>query len=133
MQADTYPSRAITIVVPFPPGASNDIAARLLRDYLAEKLKQNVVVENRSGAAGTTPTAQFTMMAPDGYSLLLAINAPITTNPFFQKNYPFDPKTSLTPICWFANATLMMGVNPSLPVTSVSELIAYAKANPSKN
>jgi tripartite-type tricarboxylate transporter receptor subunit TctC len=132
VQAQTYPTRPVTIVAPYPPGASTDFTARLVRDALAEALGQSVVVENRPGAGGTTATAGVTNAAPDGHTLLVTVNAPITMNVYLQKNFPFDPKTALTPIVTVAEVMLALAVNSSVPVTTVAELIDYAKKNVDK-
>ena len=131
-QAQTYPSRPITIVAPFPPGASTDFIARLLRDPLAEALGQPIVVENRPGAGGTTGTAAVASAAPDGHTLLVCVNAPVTMNVYMQKNFPFDPKTALAPIVTAADVLMLLAVNAAVPAKSVAELIDYAKANAGK-
>jgi tripartite-type tricarboxylate transporter receptor subunit TctC len=131
-QAQTYPSRPITIVVPFPPGASTDFTARLLRDPLAEALGQSVVIENRPGAGGTTGSAAVASAAADGHTLLVTVNAPITMNVYLQKNFPFDPKTALAPVSTLADVVLVLAVHSALPVKTVPELIDYAKKNPDK-
>src|SRR5262245_35926533 len=128
--AQDYPSRPITIVVPYPPGASTDFVARLIRDPLAEQLKQTVVVENKPGAGGTTGAAQVANAAPDGHTLLITVNAPVTMNSYMQKNFPFDPMKGLAPISRAADVVLVLAVHSSLPVKTVPELIEYAKKNP---
>lgn len=128
--AQTYPAKPITIVVPFPAGALADIAARLLQEPLRESLGQPVVIENRPGAGGTTGSALVARAEPDGYTLLLTVNGTLTTNPFILKNFPFDPQASLAPITVIAETPLALAVHKSVPVKSVAEFIAYAKANP---
>ena len=130
--AQTYPSRPVTVVVPYPPGASTDFIARLLRDPLAEGLGQTVVIDNRPGAGGTTGAAAVANAAPDGHTLLVSVNAPVTMNMYMQKNFPFDPKTALAPIMTAADVILALAVNASLPVKTVPELIDYAKKNTGK-
>jgi tripartite-type tricarboxylate transporter receptor subunit TctC len=130
--AQTYPSRPITIVAPFPPGASTDFIARLLREPLAEALGQSIVVENRPGAGGTTGTAAVASAAPDGHTLLVCVNAPVTMNVYMQKNFPFDPKTALAPIVTAADVLMTLAVHAAVPAKSVAELIDYAKANAGK-
>jgi len=129
-QTQNWPTRPVTIVVPFPPGASTDFAARLIRDHMQERLGQPVVVENRPGANGTNGSASVVNAAPDGYTLLVTVNAPVTMNPHIQKNYPFDPIKSLTPVVRIADTVLTLAVNAKLPVTSVQELVDYARKNP---
>jgi tripartite-type tricarboxylate transporter receptor subunit TctC len=130
--AQDYPNRPITIIVPFPPGASTDALARLTQDGMHELLGQPIIIDNRGGAGGTTGSAIVANAAPDGYTLLLPASASLTMNPFMQKNYPFDPRTALSGITFLAESTLFLVVHPSLPVHNVAELIAYAKQNPGK-
>ena len=132
VQAQTYPSRPITVVVPYPPGASTDFTARLLREPLSEALGQSVIVENRPGAGGTTGVAAVVNAAPDGHTLLVTVNAPLTMNVYLQKNFPFDPKTALAPIVTAADVLLVLAVNAAVPVKTVPELIDYAKKNADK-
>jgi tripartite-type tricarboxylate transporter receptor subunit TctC len=129
-QTQGWPSRPITIVAPYPPGASTDFIARLVRDPLEEQLKVPVVVENRPGAGGTTGSAQVAKADPDGYTLLVTVNAPVTMNAHMQKNFPFDPMKAFTPIIKVADVAMTLAVNAKLPVTNVQELIDYAKKNP---
>ena len=130
--AQTYPARPITVVVPFPPGASNDALARITRDSLSEILGQPIVIENRPGAAGSTGAGSVANAAPDGYTLLISVNAPITMNGFLQKNFPFDPKTAFAPVAHAADTMLMLAVHESVPAKTVTELVDYAKMNPGK-
>src|SRR5262245_51235791 len=132
VQAQSYPARPITIVAPFPPGASTDFIARLLREPLADALGQSVIIENRPGAGGTTGTAAVANAAPDGYTLLVTVNAPVTMNVYMQKNFPFDPRTALAPITMAAEVVLVLAVNSSVPVRTVPELIDYARQNRDK-
>src|SRR5262245_43558282 len=131
-QAQGWPNRPITVIAPFPPGASTDFTARLLRDPLSEALGQPVVIDNRPGAAGTTGTAAVAHAAPDGYTLLVTVNAPVTMNVYMQKNFPFDPKTAFAPIATLVDVWLALAVNSGLPVKTVAELIEYARKNPDK-
>ena len=129
-QTPDWPTRPITIVVPYPPGASTDFIARLIRDPLAEQLGQTVVVENRPGAGGTTGAAQVANSAPDGYTLLVTVNAPVTMNSFMQKNFPYDPMKAFAPVIKVADVVMTLAVNAKLPVTTVQELVEYAKKHP---
>lgn len=125
-----YPSRPIRIVVPFPPGASpNDITARLLGPKLSEQLRQQVVIDNRPGAAGTLGTDIVAKSTPDGHSLLIN-SSTLTIAPNAYKNLPFDPAKDLAPITMVAAAPQLVMVHASVPVTSLKELIAYVKARP---
>jgi tripartite-type tricarboxylate transporter receptor subunit TctC len=129
-QTSNWPSRPITIIAPYPPGASTDFIARLIRDPLEEQLKVPVVVENRPGAGGTTGAAQVAKADPDGYTFLVTVNAPVTMNAHMQKNFPFDPMKAFTPVIKVADVAMTLAVNAKLPVTNVKELIDYAKKNP---
>ncbi len=131
-QAQTYPTRPVTVVVPYPPGASTDFIARLIREPLAEALGQSIVIENRPGAGGTTGTAAVANAAPDGHTLLVSVNAPVTMNVHMQKNFPFDPRTALAPVVTAADVLMTLAVTASLPVKTVPELIDYAKKNVGK-
>jgi tripartite-type tricarboxylate transporter receptor subunit TctC len=125
-----WPNRAISLVVPYPPGASTDFIGRLIRDPLEEQLKVPVVVENRPGAGGTTGAAQVAKAAPDGYTFMVTVNAPVTMNAHMQKNFPFDPMKAFTPVIKVADVVMTLAVNAKLPVNNVQELIDYAKKNP---
>lgn len=127
---DAYPSRPIRIVVPFPPGASpNDITARLLAPKLAEQMHQQVVVDNRPGAAGTIGTDIVAKSTPDGHTLVIN-STTLTVAPNAYPNLPFDPAKDLAPITMVASATQLVMVHASVPVGSLKELIAYVKARP---
>ncbi len=130
--AQGYPTRPITVVAPFPPGASVDALARITRDPLSELLGQPVVIENRTGAGGSTGAGAVANAAPDGYTLLVTVNAPITMNTYLQKSIPFDPRRSFTPVTLAAETSLLLAVHPSLPVNSVAELLAHAKTTTGK-
>ncbi|MGZ5829881.1 MAG: Bug family tripartite tricarboxylate transporter substrate binding protein, partial [Xanthobacteraceae bacterium] len=127
-----YPTRPITMIVGFPPGGSTDATARILQDPMSAALGQQIVIDNRGGAGGTTGAAAVVNAPPDGQTLLLTVNASLTMNKFLQKNYPFDPKTALEPVALLNDVVLVLAVNSALPVHSVAELIDYAKKNPGK-
>jgi tripartite-type tricarboxylate transporter receptor subunit TctC len=130
--AQTYPHRPITVIVPFTPGASTDAVARLTQDVLARELGQPIVIENRPGAGGTQGSAVVANAHPDGYTLLITVNSPLTTNMFVQKTYPFDARTAFAPISLAAESVLVLAVNAKLPVATVPELVEYVKRNPGK-
>jgi len=130
--AQDYPNRPITIIVPFTPGATTDAVARLTRDVLERELGAPVVIDNRAGAAGTIGSTAVANAKPDGYTLLITVNAPITMNMYFQKSFPYDATTAFAPISLAAESLLVLAVQASLPVTTVQELIDYAKQNPGK-
>ncbi|MGH8733829.1 MAG: Bug family tripartite tricarboxylate transporter substrate binding protein, partial [Burkholderiales bacterium] len=127
----TYPNRAIRIVVPFPPGGPADMIARLVGQRMSEDWGQPVVVENIAGNSGAIGTDRVAKAAPDGYTLMWAGNAAITILPSLQ-TLPFDPLKDLTPISTSLRMPSIMMVNNDLPVKSIAELIAYAKANAGK-
>jgi tripartite-type tricarboxylate transporter receptor subunit TctC len=127
---DAYPNRPIRIVVPFPPGASpNDITARILGPKLSEQLRQQVVIDNRPGAAGIIGTDLVTKSTPDGHTLLIN-SSTLTIAPNAYKNLTFDPAKDLAPITMVAAAPQLVMVHASVPVSSLKELIAYVKARP---
>lgn len=126
-----FPDRPIRLIVPYPPGGSTDPAARLIASDIGPRLGQNVVVENRAGAAGAIGTEAVARAAPDGYTLLLHTSV-ISTDPTLKKNAPYDVKRDLAPVTLAVTGPYLLVVNPSLPVRNVAELIAYAKANPGK-
>jgi tripartite-type tricarboxylate transporter receptor subunit TctC len=128
--AQAYPSRPITIVVPFPPGAATDQIARWIQPRLAGSLGQPVVIENRGGANGNIAGASVAKAPPDGYRLLLGTQPILTINPHLYKDMGFDPLRELTPITNGVTGVYGLAVHPSLPVHTVAELIAYAKKNP---
>ena len=131
--AQAWPTaKPITIVVPVPPGPTVDAIARLVASKLSEALGQTVIVDNRSGANGTIGSAMVAHAAPDGYTLLAATPASHVTAVHLMKNLPFDPVKDFTPIMAAVEPVTALVVNAELPVNSVEELIAYAKANPGK-
>ncbi len=130
--AQDYPIRAITIIVPFTPGASTDAVARLTRDVLERELGAPVVIDNRGGAGGTIGAAAVANAKADGYTLLITVNAPITMNMYVQKTFPYNALTAFEPISLAAESVLVLAVNASLPVKSVQELVDYAKQNPGR-
>jgi tripartite-type tricarboxylate transporter receptor subunit TctC len=130
--AQSYPSRPITIIVPFGAGSATDTITRVVGLKLGEVLKQSVIVENRPGANGSLAGLYVARAAPDGYTLFMSTNSPHSAAPFLMKNVPYDPIKDFTPITRMGSYTLMLVVHPSVPVHSVKELIAYAKANPGK-
>jgi len=129
--AQTAPSgKPITIVVPFPPGPSLDLVARLAGARLAEALGQPVVVENRTGANGTLGSSAVARAAPDGHTLLFTTASTHVTAVHLLKSLPYDPVKDFTPIVAAVEPVTCLIVNSALPVNSVAELVAYAKARP---
>jgi tripartite-type tricarboxylate transporter receptor subunit TctC len=128
--ADDYPTRPITLIVPFPPGGSTTVMARNVADKMSATLGQPVVVENRGGAGGTIGTRSVAKAAPDGYTILLSYTATMAIAPSMNVNAGYDPRKDFVPIGMIGFAPNVLVVHPSLPVRSVAELIAYAKATP---
>lgn len=127
--AQTYPDRQITLVNPFPAGASTDQVSRLIQPKLQAALGQTIVVESKAGAGGNIGTAFVARATPDGYTLLTAPNANFTITPHFQPP-PYDPLKDFAPIMTVAGAPLALVVHKSLGVNTVAELIDYAKKHP---
>jgi tripartite-type tricarboxylate transporter receptor subunit TctC len=130
--AQNYPSKPITIIVPFGAGSATDIISRVVGQKLGEVLKQSVVVENRAGANGALAGLYVARAAPDGYTLFMSTNSPHSAAPFLMKTVAYDPIKDFTSITRMGSYTLMLVVHPSVPANSVKELIAYARANPGK-
>src|SRR6185503_399278 len=125
-QTDGYPSKPVRIISPFPPGGSVDLVARLLATKLAESLGQQVIVDNRSGAAGTIGTELAARAAPDGYTLL-ANTLPLVTNMFLFSRVPYDVLNDFAPISLLTSSSNVVVVHPSLPARSVRELLQLAR------
>jgi tripartite-type tricarboxylate transporter receptor subunit TctC len=130
--AQSWPSRQLRLVIPFAPGGGADIAGRLIGQDLSEVLKQPVVIENRTGAGGTIAPNNVAKSPPDGYSLVLGHLGGIAIAPHLYKDLPFDPINDLAPVTLVVNGLSVLVVNPDLPVKTVGELVAHAKANPDK-
>jgi tripartite-type tricarboxylate transporter receptor subunit TctC len=130
--AETWPAKPVHIIVPFPPGSSPDLVARMLTDKLAQALGQPVIVENKPGAGGNLGTGLVAKAEPDGYTLGLSIPGPLAVNTVLYKKMEYDPFTELAPITLVALSPNVLIVNPSLGVNSVQEFIDYAKARPGK-
>jgi len=128
---EPYPSRPVKLVVPFTPGTGIDILARTLGQKLGDEWKVGVVVENRPGASGNIGTEAVAKSAPDGYTLLTTAQTMVVNRALFA-SLPYDPVKDFAPIAPLAIGSLALVVHPSLNIKSVSELVAYAKANPGK-
>jgi tripartite-type tricarboxylate transporter receptor subunit TctC len=128
---DTFPTRLVRIVVPYPPGGGTDTLARLIADQLVRKWGQSAIVENIGGAAGNIGSAEVARAVPDGHTLLLASPGPIATNSFLYKEMPYDP-ARWVPIALLATGPYVLVVRKSFEGASVKDLIARAKANPGK-
>jgi len=125
-----YPNRAIRILLPFPPGGGSDIVARKIGQKMTERWGQQVVVDNRPGAGGNIAAEAAANAAPDGYTLFVAASAQLAVNPAVYPKLPFDPAKSFAPISLVGSVPNMLVTNPSLPVHSLKEFIAFAKARP---
>jgi tripartite-type tricarboxylate transporter receptor subunit TctC len=130
-RAQTYPSRPVRFIVPFPAGNASDVVARLIGQRLSDRLGQSFVIENRPGAGGNIGTELAVKAAPDGYTLLL-ISPSATTNATLYDSLNFNFIHDIAPVAGVARAPYVLLLNPSVPAETVPELIAYAKANPGK-
>ncbi len=130
--AQAWPARPVTVVVPWPPGGITDILARGLARHYGEVFGQSFVVENRSGATGNIGTQSVARAAPDGHTLLVTTNGPITNNTLLYRSMPYNPLTDLAPIGLLADLPAVIVVRRDAPFRTVQELIAHARANPGK-
>src|SRR5438046_839053 len=130
--AQNYPTRAITLVIPFAPGGSTSIVGRGIADKMSELLGEKVVVDNRPGAGGTVGTKAVARSEPDGYTLVLGYTGTLAIGPSLYKNVGYDPRKDFAPIGLIGNAPNSLVVHPSFPARTVAELVAYAKASPGK-
>jgi tripartite-type tricarboxylate transporter receptor subunit TctC len=131
VRAADWPTKPVTVIVPFGAGGNTDMMARLAAQRLSAKFGQSFVVENRPSAGGALGTGQVATAAPDGYTLLFSAGANITLTPQVQK-LNFDPQKQLVPITNMGTGTQMIGIKSALPAKTLPEFIAYAKANPGK-
>ncbi|WP_114636781.1 Bug family tripartite tricarboxylate transporter substrate binding protein [Polynucleobacter necessarius] len=125
-----YPNKPIRLVVDFAPGGGTDIVARAIAPKMGEMLGQSVIVENKSGAAGTIAADQIAKANPDGYTLLVGYSNSNAIAPFVLTNVPYNPATDFTPITYLGYVPNVLVVKASLPMNSVAQLISLAKANP---
>ena len=131
MAQDKYPTKAITIVVPYPPGGSNDVFARQVAKGVSDILKAPVVIDNKPGASGSIGTGAVAKAAPDGYTLV-AVSSSMTTTAAIQPNASFDPVKSFAPVAMFAKGPFIVAVTNDFPAKTPAELIAQLKAKPGK-
>ena len=129
--AQTYPARPVHLIVGFPAGGPQDIVMRLIGQWLSERLGQSFIIENRPGASGNVGAETVVRAAPDGY-MLLSVSSPNAINATLYKNLNFNFIRDIAPVASIMRVPLVMEVNPSVPVKTVPEFIAYAKANPGK-
>jgi tripartite-type tricarboxylate transporter receptor subunit TctC len=130
-RAQAYPSRPVRIIVGFPPGGATDIQARLMGEWLTGRLGQQFIVENRAGASGNIGTAEVAKAPADGYTLLQVVT-PAAINAALYTNLSFNFIRDIAPVIYVARLAYVVVVHPSVPITTIPELIAYAKANPGK-
>src|SRR5947209_6026660 len=128
----SWPTRPVTVIVPFAAGVTGDIVARGLVEHLSATLGQPFVVDNRSGAGGNVGGVAVAKAAPDGYTLLLATTGPASSNKLIYKNMPYDPQRDLAPIVLLGKAPVIIVARNSLPAKDLKEFVEYAKANPGK-
>jgi tripartite-type tricarboxylate transporter receptor subunit TctC len=129
-QAQDYPKRPVTLVVPYPAGGGLDALARQLGQKLSDRLGKPVVIENRTGAGTVIGAASVAKAAPDGYTIMLGTSTPFAITATLNKNLPYDPGKDFAPIALTSNAPFLLLVNPEQPVRSVAELVALAKSKP---
>ena len=132
LRADSYPSKPITLVAVFGPGSASDTICRVIAQPLSAALNESVIVENRPGANGALAAQYVARSAPDGYTLLMGTNSPLSAVPFMMKSPPYDAVKDFTPITRVGSFTLMLVVHPSIPAKNMKELIDYAKDNPGR-
>ena len=130
VQAQTWPTKPIHLVVPFTPGGSSDILARAVGQKLSEAWGQPVVIDNVPGAGGSVGSDRVAKAAPDGYTLLMGHIGTLAVNPSIYPKLPYDPVKNFTPVAWVASVPNVLVVHPSVPAKSVKELVALAKSKP---
>jgi len=131
-QAQTYPTKTIKIVVPYPAGGPTDLVGRTLAEALTKALKKTVIVENKVGAGGTIGSDSVVKSAPDGYTLLLGLMGPMSIAPKIAPNLPYDPQKDLAPIRLVALMPEVLVARPTLGLKTLGDVVAYGKANPGK-
>src|SRR5262249_49702314 len=129
-QAQSYPTRPVTVVVGFAPGGGTDTVARVMQRKLAEYLGQTVIVENRAGAGGTSAAAAVAKAEPDGYSILLATIAALAVAPHLNSKLPYSPLTDFAPISMATESGNVLVVNPSLPAKTLAEYVKLSNSRP---
>ncbi|WP_170149406.1 Bug family tripartite tricarboxylate transporter substrate binding protein [Rhodoplanes roseus] len=132
VSAQDWPTRPVTLVVPFAPGTTSDVIGRALVEHLGRTLGQSVVIDNRSGAGGNIGAAMVAKAAPDGYTILLATTGQAATNKLMYKDITYDPQKDLTPVVLIGRSPVIVVARPGVQAGSLAELIALAKANPDK-
>lgn len=124
---EAWPTRSINLIVPFAPGGSTDVIARVIADAMRPILRQSVLIDNRAGAGGSTGTAAIAKSEPDGYTIGMGTASTLAINPAVYKALPYDVTTDLAPVVNLASVPNIMAINPAVPARSMSEFVAYAK------
>ena len=132
VHAQTYPSRPVKLVVPFPPGSATDQIARVVGQQLQEGLGQPFVVENKPGAQGAIASAEVARAAPDGYTLMVGTNTPLAANPSLFKKLSYDPSKDFAPVARLGTISFMIMVRPDFPAKNFKEFLSYSRSNPGK-
>ena len=130
--AQEYPTRPITLVVPYAAGGGNDLLARIAAEKMSKTLGQQIVIENRPGAGGSTATRAVAKSAPDGYTLVIGGTGTLAVNPTLYSNVGYDPRKDFAPIGLIGTSALVVLVNPSVPAKSIRELIDLARKEPGR-
>src|SRR5204863_3692543 len=130
--AQNYPSRPITLVVPYAAGGGNDVMARIVAEKMSKSLGQQIVIENKGGAGGSIATRQVARAAPDGYTLGLGGTGTLAINPTLYPNVGYDPRKDFVPVGLIATSALVVLVNPGVEARTIPELIALAQREPGK-
>jgi tripartite-type tricarboxylate transporter receptor subunit TctC len=132
LQAQGYPTKTVTIIVPFAAGGAGDILGRMFGPHLEKRFGRPFIVENRPGAGGVTGAAAFRKAAPDGHTIMIAPSPTMAVNVTLYKKLPYDPVNDFIPLAMAAGTPFVLVVNPALPVKTVAELIKYVKERPGK-
>lgn len=130
--AQSYPSKPITVIVPFGPGSATDTICRIVTQQLTTALNASIIIENKVGANGAIAGAYVARSAPDGYTLLMATNSPLSAAPSLNKSISYDPVKDFVGLSRIGSYTFTLAINKDVPAQTLAELIAYAKANPGK-
>jgi tripartite-type tricarboxylate transporter receptor subunit TctC len=131
-KADTYPTRAVRVIVPFAPGGQTDVVARLVTQKLSERLGKQFYIENVAGAGSSIGVGRAAQATPDGYTVLFVDGVSFVTNPILQNSVPYHPITDFSAVAVAATTMQVLAVHPSVPANTVQELVALLKANPGK-